>query len=82
MVAYGVDAGVASNHLYANTDLAHRLYDGLVFQARYRLTSRWSVNGHYTVQLRNEGNYEGETNNQPGLTSLIGNYPAAFNAAR
>jgi len=32
--------------------------------------------------LKNEGNYEGEASNQPGVTSLIGDYPEAFDAAR
>ncbi len=32
--------------------------------------------------LQNDGNYEGEAANIPGQTSLAGNYPEAFNAAR
>ena len=38
-----------------------------LFQGRYRLSSRWSVYGNYTVQLKNDGNFEGEAANQPGL---------------
>jgi hypothetical protein len=34
------------------------------------------------VQLKNDGNYEGEGTNQPGNKSFIGDYPEAFNAAR
>jgi hypothetical protein len=34
------------------------------------------------VQLKNDGNYEGENTNQPGIGSQIGNYPEAFTAAR
>jgi hypothetical protein len=82
VVQQGVDAGTFTNHLWKNTDLANRVYDGLVFQGRYGLSNRWSVNGHYTLQLRNDGNYEGEAANQPGITSIIGDYPEAFNAAR
>ena len=51
-------------------------------QSSYRISSAWTVNGHYTIQLKNNGNYEGETSAVPGATSLIGNYPEAFNAAR
>jgi hypothetical protein len=77
-----------TNRLFANTNLARREYDALVFQSRYRITSNWSVNGHYTVQLKNDGNYEGEGSNTPGSTvfsnspSIIGNFPEAFTADR
>ena len=77
-----------TNRIYQNTNLAHREYDALVFQSRYRINQHWNVNGHYTVQLRNDGNYQGEGSSTPGSTvfsnspSIIGNYPEAFNAAR
>jgi hypothetical protein len=80
--AYGIDAGLVSNRVYRNTDLAHRLFDSLVFQSRYQISNRWTIHGQYTLQLRNEGNYEGEGTNTPGATSRIGDYPEAFNAAR
>jgi hypothetical protein len=82
VVLDGINAGLATNKVYMNTDLDHRQYQGLVFQSRYRISNRWTVNGHYTVQLQNNGNYEGETNAVPGATSMLGNYPEAFNAAR
>ena len=77
-----------TNRLYTNTNLAHREYDALVFQSRYQITSNWTVNGHYTLQLKNDGNYEGEGSNTPGSTvfsnspSIIGNFPEAFTADR
>jgi hypothetical protein len=80
--AFGIDAGVVSNRVYRNTDLAHREYAATVFQGRYQLSSRWSANGQYTLELKNNGNYEGEATNAPGATSRIGDYPEAFNAAR
>jgi hypothetical protein len=40
------------------------------------------VNGHYTLQLKNDGNYEGEQTNQPAYVSIIGDYPEAFSADR
>jgi hypothetical protein len=82
VVAYGLDAGLVSNRVFRNTDLAHRMYDGLVFQSRYQLLSQWTVNGQATVELRNNGNYEGEGVNTPGSVSRIGDYPEAFTAAR
>jgi hypothetical protein len=82
VVVNGISAGRFANVVYSNTDLAWREYQGLVFQSRYRIKSNWSVNGHYTLQLKNDGNYEGEGTNLPGNTSFIGNYPEAFSAAR
>jgi len=78
----GISAGLATNRVYRNTSDAHRLFSSMVFQGRYTLTSRWIVNGQYTLQLKNEGNYEGEATNQPGSTSRIGDYPEIFTAAR
>jgi len=78
VVDAGIDAGIATNHLYQNTDLAKRMYSGMVFQGRYALTNRWTVQANYTLQLKNEGNYEGEGTNTPGATSRIGDYPQAY----
>jgi hypothetical protein len=82
VVVNGVSAGDFTNIVYQNTDLANRQYQAMVFQARYRIARNWNINGHYTLQLKNYGNYEGEGTNQPGKVSLIGNYPEAFSAAR
>jgi hypothetical protein len=82
VIVNGIDAGRFTNVAFRNSDLAHREYRGMVFQARYRLTERWSVNGHLTLQLKNDGNYEGEASSQPANPSTIGNYPEAFSAAR
>jgi hypothetical protein len=78
----GVDFGTFTNILYENSSVATRKYQGMLFQGRYTIRPNWTVNGHYTLMLQNEGNYEGEAPNQPGLTSQIGNYPEALNAAR
>ena len=82
VVAFGIDAGTVSNRVYRNSDIAERKYDGMVFQGRYQPTQRWVVNAQYTLELRNEGNYEGEGTNTPGSTSVIGNYPEAYPEAR
>jgi hypothetical protein len=78
VVLQGVDAGTVSNHVFRNTDLAHRQYSAMVFQSRYQLGNRWTVNGQYTLELKNEGNYTGEGTNTPGSTSRIGDYPEAY----
>jgi hypothetical protein len=78
----GIDAGLFTNVIYQNTPLANREYQGMVFQSRYRFSDHWTLNGHYSLQLKNDGNYEGEGSSTPGATSNIGNYPEAQNAAR
>jgi hypothetical protein len=82
VVANGVDAGILSNVVYRNSDVAHREYQGMIVQSRFQPFKHWSVNGHYTLQIKNDGNYEGEATGMPGMTSVIGNYPEAYNAAR
>jgi len=84
VIVNGISAGVFTNKVYANAtpDQAHRQYQAMVLQSRYKITKNWSINGHYTLQLKNEGNYEGEATNQPGFLSFIGSYPEAFSAAR
>jgi outer membrane receptor protein involved in Fe transport len=78
----GEDFGTFQNRVFRNTDEVERRYQGLVFQGRYRLTSNWSIYGNSTVQLVNEGNFEGEGVNQPAVSSVFGDYPEAFAEAR
>ena len=47
-----------------------------------QFTGRLFAEGHWTVQLRNHGNFEGEAANQPGNGSIWLNYPEFFNVAR
>jgi hypothetical protein len=72
---------IVSNRVYANSDTAFRAYQGLLFQARYPVSRDWTVSGHWTVQLKNEGNYEGEASGQI-ITSAAGDYPEAFTEAQ
>ena len=78
----GVEYGPFVNSVYRNTEEAIRNYQALVFQGNYRFTPKWSVSGHWTVQLKNEGNFEGEAANQPAITSSIGDYPEILVAER
>ena len=82
VIVQGVNAGTFTNVVYDNSDQAHRTYDGMVFQGRYSIRPNWTLYGQYTLQLKNDGNYEGEGTNTPGSTSQIGNYPETLNAAR
>ena len=70
VVKNGTDFGTFTNVLYANSDVAKRQYQGLQFEGLYRVRRNWSVNGHYTLMLQDDGNYEGEAANIPGQTSI------------
>jgi hypothetical protein len=83
VVQNGIDFGTFANRLWANTDDGQRRYDALQFQAGFRPATHWNVQGHYTLQIKNEGNQEGEAANQPGTPSAFsGFYPELFNEAR
>jgi hypothetical protein len=74
----GIDAGVVTNHVFENTDLSKRMFSAMNFVSRYRLSNRWTVNGQYTLGLKDDGNFEGEGTNTPGSVSRIGDYPEAY----
>jgi hypothetical protein len=78
----GVDYGTFDNVVYRNSDVPQRKYQGLSMQTAYRPTTRWGLYGNYTIQIKNESDFEGETRNAPGATSLYGNYPEIFVADR
>jgi hypothetical protein len=50
--------------------------------ANFRPTSWFDLFGHYTLQLKNEGNFEGEAANQPGISSIIQDRPEFYSEAR
>jgi hypothetical protein len=71
----GVNFGTFDRVLYQNSDDPIRRYQGMQFLGRYNVLNNISVNGHWTLQLQNEGNFEGEATNQPGNPSDLGDYP-------
>lgn len=75
VIVDGEDFGVFDDVFYRNSDAPARRYQALQFQGNYRLSSRLQIAGHWTVQLENEGNFEGEDTNQPAITSSVGDYP-------
>jgi hypothetical protein len=75
VVYNGTDFGTFDNIVYRNSDLPERQYHALLTQANYRPWSRLSLEGHWTLQLKNNGNFEGEAQNQPGISSSLGDYP-------
>jgi hypothetical protein len=70
------------NRIFRNSDEPERRYQAMLLQGRYQLMPSWSLNGHWTVQLENEGNFEGEGTNTPGISSVIGDYPEVRDAER
>ena len=78
----GTTFGVFDNVYYRNSDDAVRNYQAVEMMGDYRVRSNWSVAGHWTVQLKNEGNYEGEAANQPGVGTALGDYPQLLVANR
>ena len=74
--------GTFVNEVYRNTDELRRNYDALQFDGRYSVTSRFQLDGSYTVQIRNHGDFEGENTNQPGVSSVAFDYPEIFTAER
>jgi hypothetical protein len=78
----GVNAGQATNINYDNSDIPWRRYQGMVFSGRYRIISHWSGNANYTLQLENDGNFEGEGTNTPASRSAADDFPEAIPANR
>ncbi|HSL21617.1 MAG TPA: TonB-dependent receptor [Vicinamibacterales bacterium] len=78
VVFEGVDYGTFDKVVYRNSDAPQREYRGLLFQSNYRILDNLHVEGHWTMQLRNHGNFEGEGANTPGSTGLEGDYPEIY----
>jgi hypothetical protein len=78
----GVHFGAFTNVIYRNSDLPQRRYLALALRGRYRAGSQWMIEGSWTMQLKNTGNYEGERPNRPGAPSALGNFPEGFDPTR
>lgn len=78
VVKNGINFGTFDKTFWRNSDEPVRQYQGLVLQSTYRLRSSWTVDAHWTLQLENDGNFEGEGANTPGSSSFIGDYPEVY----
>jgi hypothetical protein len=74
IVFQGVDAGCFDNIVYRNTSVPERVYQAIQLQGNYSILRNWRIDGNYTRQLKNDGNYEGEAG-QSITTSAYGNRP-------
>jgi hypothetical protein len=77
----GIDLGAFDNAVYRNSSLPKRDYQALELESAYRAGSM-SVNGQWTVQLQNDGTFEGESASNPAVPSIIGDYPEIYVAGR
>ncbi|MBA3886241.1 MAG: TonB-dependent receptor [Acidobacteria bacterium] len=80
VIQNGIDFGSFDRTVNDNTDDLRRDYQAIILQSNYRMTNRWSVNAHWTVQLENDGTLEGEGTNTPGAASIFGTYPEIYPA--
>jgi outer membrane receptor protein involved in Fe transport len=78
----GTNFGTFDTRLYQNSDTPSRRYEAVQLLGRFNFRSNLTVNGNYTFQIKNEGNFEGEAGNQPGNTSIIEDYPQILSEAR
>lgn len=78
----GVSLGAFDNAVYRNSDLPRRAYQAVEAEAAYRGHARFSLNAHWTVQIENDGTFEGESAGGPAQPSVIGDYPEISVAAR
>ena len=80
IVVNGAALGQLDNIVYDNSSEMTREYQALQFMGQHRVMEAVSVNAHWTVQLKNDGNFEGETPNPAG--SAFGDYPEMLSIAR
>ena len=67
IVVDGATLGQLDNIVYDNSDEMKREYQALQFMGQHRVMNALTVNGHWTLQLKNDGNFEGETPNPDRL---------------
>ena len=66
--------GQLTNRVLDNTDVPKRSYEAAIFQTDYRMADRLMAGGHYTLQLKDNGNFAGEAAGQPGIQSPLGDF--------
>ncbi|HKY21717.1 MAG TPA: TonB-dependent receptor [Vicinamibacterales bacterium] len=80
IVVDGATISLADNIVYDNSDEMKRGYRALQFMGQHRVMRAVTVNGHWTLQLKNNGNFEGETPNPAG--TAFGDYPELLSLER
>ncbi len=80
IVVNGAALGQLDNIVYDNSDEMKREYQALELMGQHRVMGALNLNAHWTVQLKNDGNFEGETPNPTG--SAFGDYAEMLSLAR
>lgn len=78
VVVEGIVVGPTNNVIFDNSGEPTREYEAIQLIGRHVLTDRWDLNGSWTYQITNDGNFEGEGTNTPGISSTFGDYPGYF----
>jgi hypothetical protein len=78
VVRDGVNFGTFDRVVYRNTSEPRREYQALQLESRIRVLGRLPIDGHWTIQIKNHGSFEGEAGNQPGNPSIWFDYPELF----
>ncbi len=78
----GETLAMLTNRVYRNSDLPQREYDAVQLLGQYRVIKNLWLTASYTLQLKNEGNFEGEATSQPGLSSTLGDFPEILSLER
>ena len=82
VMADGMSFGTFTNRIFRNTDALERQYDALVFQSRAQLTNDFYLDGSWTLQINNDGSFEGELTQRPAIPSSAFDYEEITPAAR
>jgi Carboxypeptidase regulatory-like domain/TonB dependent receptor len=82
VIRNGVNFGTFDNAVYRNSDLPKREYDAVDAQSGWQAAKSLTLAGQWTVQLRNNGNFEGESANNPAIPSVIADNPEMYVASR
>jgi hypothetical protein len=73
--------GQLTRRVLDNSDVPIRSYQALLLQTDYRVRNRATLGGHYTLQIKNDGNFAGESANAPGTQSPYGDFPEILGPA-
>jgi hypothetical protein len=82
VVFQGRNFGRLDRVLYRNTDVPIREYQALQLMSRAQFTDTLWLEGSWTVQIKNHGDFEGEAANQPGNADLFHTYPEILSVDR
>jgi hypothetical protein len=80
VVRNGANFGTFDRLEFRNSQDVERRYQAMQFIGRYDVSSNLYLNGHVTLQLENNGNFEGEAANQPANPSDFGDWPEILTA--